>query len=251
MSTTGSARHRQALHRRRVGAVARRRPDPRHLGQHRGARLDAERHAHHHRPAAGGRVPRRRRALLRGPDPFRRARGGARRLRATRILPPSTLLNNGQTCYLGTRVLAPRSRYDEVVQTIAAIASSMPVGDALDPATMIGPMASSRHRDRVEGYIRTAREEGARLVTGGGRPDGPVVSWSPPCSPTSAMTRPSRARRFRAGPLDHPLRRRGGRDPHRQRLGLRARRERLDHGHRGLLAYQQLQSIYLPAPSEG
>ena len=84
----------------------------------------------------------------------------------------ATLLNNGQTCYLGTRVLAPRSRYDEVVETFAGLANGMPVGDALDPATMIGPMVSSRHRDRVEGYIRTAREEGARLVTGGGRPAG-------------------------------------------------------------------------------
>lgn len=40
----------------------------------------------------------------------------------------------------------------------------MPVGAALDPATMTGSMASSRHRDRVEGYIRTAREEGARAA---------------------------------------------------------------------------------------
>jgi aldehyde dehydrogenase (NAD+) len=84
----------------------------------------------------------------------------------------ATLLNNGQTCYLGTRVLAPRSRYEEVVETFAAIAQGMPVGDALDPDTMIGPMSSSRHRDRVEGYIRTAKEEGARVVTGGGRPEG-------------------------------------------------------------------------------
>ena len=84
----------------------------------------------------------------------------------------ATLLNNGQTCYLGTRVLAPRSRYEEVVDTFAAIAKGMTVGDALDPATTIGPMVSSRHRDRVEGYIRTAREQGARLVTGGGRPEG-------------------------------------------------------------------------------
>ena len=84
----------------------------------------------------------------------------------------ATLLNNGQTCYLGTRVLAPRSRYEEIVDTFAAIAKGMTVGHALDPATTIGPMVSSRHRDRVEGYIRTALAEGARLVTGGGRPEG-------------------------------------------------------------------------------
>ena len=82
----------------------------------------------------------------------------------------ATLVNNGQTCYLGTRVLAPRARYDEVVDTLAAFASSLAVGDALDPATQIGPMASDRHRDRVEGYIAKGTSDGARLVTGGGRP---------------------------------------------------------------------------------
>jgi aldehyde dehydrogenase (NAD+) len=82
----------------------------------------------------------------------------------------ATLVNNGQTCYLGTRVLAPRSRYDEVVDTLAAFASSLAVGDALDPATQIGPMASQTHRDRVEGYVAKGNSDGARLVVGGGRP---------------------------------------------------------------------------------
>jgi len=89
----------------------------------------------------------------------------------------ATLVNNGQTCYLGTRVLAPRSRYDEVVETMAAFASSMAVGDAMDPATQIGPMASRTHRDRVEGYIAKGRGDGARLVTGGGRPAGQDRGW--------------------------------------------------------------------------
>ena len=89
----------------------------------------------------------------------------------------ATLVNNGQTCYLGTRVLAPRSRYTEVVDTLAAFASSLAVGDALDPATQIGPMASQRHRDRVEGYIAKGSSDGARLVTGGGRPGGLDRGW--------------------------------------------------------------------------
>ena len=79
----------------------------------------------------------------------------------------ATLVNNGQTCYLGTRVLAPRSRYNEVVDTMAALAASMAVGDAMDPATQIGPMASRTHRDRVEGYIAKGASDGARVVTGG------------------------------------------------------------------------------------
>ncbi|MCA4997889.1 aldehyde dehydrogenase [Tsukamurella tyrosinosolvens] len=83
----------------------------------------------------------------------------------------SLLVNNGQTCYLGTRILAPDSRYDEVVDTLATFMSSLPVGDALDPGTMIGPMASRAHRDRVEGFIAKGKSDGARLIVGGGRPD--------------------------------------------------------------------------------
>ncbi|GAA1707291.1 aldehyde dehydrogenase [Fodinicola feengrottensis] len=89
----------------------------------------------------------------------------------------ATLMNNGQTCYLGTRVLAPASRYDEVVDILAAFATSLTVGDALDPATQIGPMASTTHRDRVEGYIAKGVGDGAKLVTGGGRPDGLDAGW--------------------------------------------------------------------------
>ncbi len=81
----------------------------------------------------------------------------------------SLLVNNGQTCYLGTRILAPDNRYDEVVDTLAAFMSSLPVGDALDESTMIGPMASRTHRDRVEGYIEKGKGDGARVVVGGGR----------------------------------------------------------------------------------
>lgn len=66
--------------------------------------------------------------------------------------------------------IAPRSRYAEVVDTLAAFASSLAVGNALDPATQIGPMASQNHRDRVAGYIAKGHSDGARLVAGGGRP---------------------------------------------------------------------------------
>jgi aldehyde dehydrogenase (NAD+) len=89
----------------------------------------------------------------------------------------ATLVNNGQTCYAGTRVLAPRSRYAEVVDTFAAFASSLPVGDALDPATLIGPLVAERQRDRVERYIAKGVSDGARLVTGGGRPAGLDRGW--------------------------------------------------------------------------
>ncbi|MBB3605982.1 acyl-CoA reductase-like NAD-dependent aldehyde dehydrogenase [Mycolicibacterium sp. BK556] len=88
----------------------------------------------------------------------------------------ATLLNNGQICWLNTRVLAPRSRYGEIVDTITDLARSLTVGDPLDPATKIGPLVSSRQRDRVEGYIAKGKEEG-RLTTGGRRPAGLDQGW--------------------------------------------------------------------------
>lgn len=89
----------------------------------------------------------------------------------------ATMLNNGQTCFLGTRILAPRSRYDEVVGAFEALVGTLVVGDALDPATTLGPMVSAQHRDRVEGYIASGKQQGARLVTGGGRPAGLDNGW--------------------------------------------------------------------------
>ncbi|GHH82098.1 aldehyde dehydrogenase [Streptomyces sulfonofaciens] len=89
----------------------------------------------------------------------------------------ATLLNNGQTCFLSTRVLAPRSRYAEVVDAFAALASSLRVGDALDPDTQMGPVVSRAQRDRVVGRIGQARADGARLVVGGGRPAGLDKGW--------------------------------------------------------------------------
>jgi acyl-CoA reductase-like NAD-dependent aldehyde dehydrogenase len=89
----------------------------------------------------------------------------------------ATLINSGQTCYASTRILAPWSRYAEIVDTFAAFASSLPVGDALDPSTLIGPLVAERQRDRVEGYIAKGVSDGARLVTGGGRPKGLDRGW--------------------------------------------------------------------------
>ena len=89
----------------------------------------------------------------------------------------ATMLNNGQTCFLGTRILAPRSRYDEVVDLFSGIAGSLTVGDPLDAATHIGPMASSRQRDRVESYIAKGKSDGARMTVGGGRPAAMSKGW--------------------------------------------------------------------------
>ncbi len=82
----------------------------------------------------------------------------------------STLLNNGQICWLSTRVLAPRSRYTEIVDSITDLARGLKVGDPLEPETKIGPLVSGRQRERVEGYIAKGKAKGARMTTGGSRP---------------------------------------------------------------------------------
>ncbi len=87
-------------------------------------------------------------------------------------LMPNAIMNNGQACIAQTRILAPRARYGEVLDALVEAARAMTVGDPLDPATEVGPVVAGRQRERVEGYIHSGLEEGARLATGGGRPAG-------------------------------------------------------------------------------
>ncbi|TDD09121.1 aldehyde dehydrogenase [Nonomuraea deserti] len=83
------------------------------------------------------------------------------------FLSMASLMNNGQACVAQTRILASRNRYDEVVDAIANMVGSQPVGDPADPATGIGPLVAKRQQERVEGYIRIGMEEGAKIVVGG------------------------------------------------------------------------------------
>ncbi|WP_393086586.1 aldehyde dehydrogenase [Streptomyces sp. LN704] len=75
--------------------------------------------------------------------------------------------NNGEACILQTRVLAPRSRYEEVVAALKQMVESLQVGDPSAPDTFIGPMIRRDQQQRVIDYITVGMEEGARLVTGG------------------------------------------------------------------------------------
>ena len=85
---------------------------------------------------------------------------------------PNSIMNNGQACIAQTRILAPRSRYDEVVEAVVSGVSAMKVGDPMDPATEVGPVVAERQRSRIEGYLDSGREEGATVALGGGRPKG-------------------------------------------------------------------------------
>ncbi|WP_216586249.1 aldehyde dehydrogenase [Streptomyces brasiliscabiei] len=88
-----------------------------------------------------------------------------------------TLTHSGQTCHLSSRVLAPRGRYTEVVDLLTELAGSLPIGDAMDESTLIGPLTTAQQRERVEGYIAKGRSEGGRVTTGGGRPAGLDKGW--------------------------------------------------------------------------
>jgi betaine-aldehyde dehydrogenase len=76
----------------------------------------------------------------------------------------------GQVCSSLTRIVVPRNRHDAMVDALSARFAEVKVGDPFDSASQMGPLAMSRQRDRVEGYIAKGQAEGARLAVGGGRP---------------------------------------------------------------------------------
>ncbi|MBT2489070.1 aldehyde dehydrogenase family protein [Streptomyces sp. ISL-96] len=77
---------------------------------------------------------------------------------------------SGQICTAPTRVIAQRGIYDRLVEKLTGYAAFLKVGDPAAPGTVVGPVISAAHRDRVESYIELGRKEGARLVAGGERP---------------------------------------------------------------------------------
>lgn len=77
------------------------------------------------------------------------------------------LMNNGQACVAQTRILVSERRHDEVVDALADMMASLQVGDPADEKTDIGPLVARRQQRRVQDYIRSGRQEGARIVVGG------------------------------------------------------------------------------------
>jgi acyl-CoA reductase-like NAD-dependent aldehyde dehydrogenase len=84
---------------------------------------------------------------------------------------------SGQVCSSLTRVVVTRKRHDALVEALAGSFSQVRVGDPFDPRTQMGPLAAERQRSRVEGYIAQGVADGARLVTGGGRPKDLERGW--------------------------------------------------------------------------
>lgn len=78
---------------------------------------------------------------------------------------------SGQSCILPSRILLPRSRYDEGLEILKAAMAGFPVGDPWTPGIMQGPQISAAQREKVLGLIQSGIDSGARLVTGGGVPE--------------------------------------------------------------------------------
>ena len=83
------------------------------------------------------------------------------------------LMNQGQACESGTRIIVAASVHDKFVERLIERARTISIGDPLDPATDFGPVISAEARDRILRYIDSGVTEGATLVYGGGRPAGP------------------------------------------------------------------------------
>jgi len=84
--------------------------------------------------------------------------------------------NTGQHCSGAGRYYVHEAIYDKFVEKFIEESKKVIVGDPADPKTMMGPLASREHRDRVENYIKIGVKEGARLVLGGERPATPPMS---------------------------------------------------------------------------
>ena len=81
--------------------------------------------------------------------------------------------NQGEVCASGTRILAHRDVYEQVVAGLAAAADAHVLGDPFDPSTTLGPLISSKQRDVVRKYIQAGLDDGARMAAGGSEHAGP------------------------------------------------------------------------------
>jgi betaine-aldehyde dehydrogenase len=88
----------------------------------------------------------------------------------------AAFLHSGQVCSAGSRLLVQDSLHDRFVETLARRAQAIRLGNGMEEGTESGPLSSAEHREKVERHIAVAQEEGARLVTGGTRPDDPALS---------------------------------------------------------------------------
>lgn len=91
---------------------------------------------------------------------------------ALRSLTPGATAGTGQVCALLSRILVPESRHDEIVDALCASWSRLVIGDPLDPATNVGPLANRAALERTQSFVTRAVAEGGSIVFGGSAPAG-------------------------------------------------------------------------------
>jgi betaine-aldehyde dehydrogenase len=87
----------------------------------------------------------------------------------------AVFLHSGQVCSAGARLIVQNEIHDEFVAEVGRRAGKIRLGNGLDPESESGPLVSAAHRAKVEAYVASALDEGARLVAGGKRPDDPEL----------------------------------------------------------------------------
>ncbi len=165
------------------------------------------------------------------------------------------LMNNGQACVAQTRILVSERKHDEVVDALADMVSGLQVGDPADESTDVGPLVAQRQQQRVQGYIQSGIDEGAKVVVGGADKPYDRGWYVRPTLFTDATNDMKIAREEIFGPVLTvlTLHRRSRSDPHRQRQRLRAGRIGLDSGRRARSAdrsrdpHRHIRNQHVPA----
>ncbi|SFO46504.1 Acyl-CoA reductase [Pseudonocardia ammonioxydans] len=96
---------------------------------------------------------------------------------AAEVLAEAECFLTGQICGSLTRIIVPRRHHDAMVESLAAAFAQVTVGDPFDANVQMGPLATERQRQRVEGYFKIGVGEGATLAAGGGRPNDVERGW--------------------------------------------------------------------------
>jgi acyl-CoA reductase-like NAD-dependent aldehyde dehydrogenase len=99
--------------------------------------------------------------------------------------------NQGQACIAGSRLIIHEKIADEFLERFIALASSIRLGNPLDPDTEMGPLTSTMHRDRVLSYVEIAKQQGATVLTGGKAPAHPELAKGCYIEPTVVRAKPT------------------------------------------------------------